>query len=145
MITIHRIEHPNRAATVDHRSGRTTSGRPIDSYRRVERPRPLPNYRLRRTGAVAGAALALLLSVQVAGAAITFVGASPAIAAGPAGDGFTSTSAVTSASHVARDGDSMWSIAESYRGDMDRNEYIERLIELNGGTAIRVGQAVLLP
>jgi len=47
--------------------------------------------------------------------------------------------------HVAQTGDTLWSIANDYRGDIDRDRYIEVLIRLNGGTDVVAGAAVWLP
>ena len=47
--------------------------------------------------------------------------------------------------HVAEPGDTLWSIADAYRGDVGRDRFIDALIDLNGGTGIQVGQAVHLP
>jgi Tfp pilus assembly protein FimV len=48
-------------------------------------------------------------------------------------------------SHVALPGDTLWSIADRYRGDVGRDRYIDALIDLNGGTRILAGQAIRLP
>lgn len=45
----------------------------------------------------------------------------------------------------ARPGDSLWAIARAHHGDVDFERYLGELIELNGGTAIDVGQQVRLP
>jgi len=47
--------------------------------------------------------------------------------------------------HVAQPGDTLWSIAERYRGDVGRGRYVDALVDVNGGTAIQIGQAVRLP
>jgi LysM repeat protein len=46
---------------------------------------------------------------------------------------------------TAQPGDTLWSIARAYRGEIDVDRYLDRLITLNGGTSIQVGQAVVLP
>ena len=98
-----------------------------------------PNYALRRTAAVVVAlgAVALLVGIIIL---LAGPGGRPASAfqAEPA---FTSTATV----HVARAGDSLWSIARANHGDVSIDRYVDALIDLNGGTAIAVGQAVLLP
>ena len=47
--------------------------------------------------------------------------------------------------HVARAGDTLWSIADEYRGDIGRERFIDALVTLNGGTSVYIGQAVVLP
>ena len=47
--------------------------------------------------------------------------------------------------HVAAPGDTLWSIAQQYRGDVGRDRYVDALIDLNGDTSIQVGQAIRLP
>jgi hypothetical protein len=45
----------------------------------------------------------------------------------------------------AEPGDSLWSIAERFHGDVALPRYVDALIDLNGGTAIAAGQLVRLP
>jgi hypothetical protein len=47
--------------------------------------------------------------------------------------------------HVAQPGDTMWSIAQRYRGDVGQDRFVDALIDVNGGTAIQIGQAIRLP
>ncbi len=47
--------------------------------------------------------------------------------------------------HVAQPGDTLWSIAERYRGEVGHGRFVDALIDLNGGTAVQVGQAIRLP
>jgi hypothetical protein len=48
--------------------------------------------------------------------------------------------------HVrAEAGDSLWSIAERFHGQVDLSRYVDALVDLNGGAAIVVGQLVRLP
>ncbi len=104
-----------------------------------------PNYALRRTVVGIIAALVVLLaavsSVTAVGA-LTGLGGRPAAASEAAP---VLSEVVTKAVHVAEPGDSLWSIAEVYRGDASRQRYVDALIDLNGGTAIQAGQAVRLP
>jgi LysM repeat protein len=46
---------------------------------------------------------------------------------------------------TAQSGDTLWSIARIHHGNIDVDRYLDRLITLNGGTSIQVGQAVVLP
>ena len=101
------------------------------------------NYAARR--AVAGfLALLLVAIVAVAGAellgALVDGGARPAVASvGAAGD------APGVRIHVAQPGDTMWSIADRYRGEVGHGRFVDALIDVNGGTVIQIGQAVRLP
>jgi hypothetical protein len=95
-------------------------------------------YRRRRR--VVGVAVAIAVTVLTLGAQATFTGSGrgPASAAG--------AGAVAAERSVrATAGDSLWSIAEEYRGEVGINRYIDKLVELNGGTTIQVGQLVRLP
>jgi hypothetical protein len=47
--------------------------------------------------------------------------------------------------HVAQPGDTLWAIADLYRGEIGRGRFVDALIALNGGTVIQAGQAVRLP
>jgi Tfp pilus assembly protein FimV len=115
-------------------------------YLRVERtprPRARPNYVVRRAVAttivvVLLAAAAVAVSAMVG--AVVDVGGRPAAAS----DIDTSTTA-GQRSHVAQPGDTLWSVANRYRGDISRDRFVDALIDLNGGTRIQVGQAVRLP
>ena len=46
---------------------------------------------------------------------------------------------------TALPGDSLWAIAEQYRGDVPVDRYVDQLVRLNGGPSIVAGQTVLLP
>ncbi|MBG7604163.1 MAG: LysM peptidoglycan-binding domain-containing protein [Actinobacteria bacterium] len=106
----------------------------------------VPNYQLRRTVA---AVIVTLIVLLAAIASVTAVGALTGLGGRPAAASETlpasASSAVSSSIHVAESGDSLWSIADFYRGDIGRDRYIDALISLNGGTAIQAGQAVHLP
>jgi Tfp pilus assembly protein FimV len=48
--------------------------------------------------------------------------------------------------YVVQPGDTMWSIAAvAPHGDASQSEYVERLVDLNGGSSLAVGQLLLLP
>lgn len=53
--------------------------------------------------------------------------------------------AAATASYVVQPGDTLWSLARRYHGDMSTERYLERLVEVNGGAALEVGQVVVLP
>ncbi len=106
----------------------------------MERP-TVPNYALRRLVVGGCAVLALVVGLLgVVGMSAGFTG-SPASAASasPAG------AEVAPSVHVAQAGDTLWSIANTYRGDVGRDRFIDALIRLNGGVAIQAGQAIWLP
>lgn len=110
-----------------------------------------PNYALRRTVALAAVLLAVAIAAQVA---IGAVGALAGLDSRPAAASEAEPAAIGSAAigevmvtsiHVAAPGESLWSVADLYRGEIDRGRYVDRLISLNGGTSIEVGQAIRLP
>ena len=103
-----------------------------------------PNYTVRRLVAGLFAVGVAVVAVLSLAAVTTSLGGGPASAAGvSSSDGDTATG--TARHHVARPGDSMWSIADRYRGDVDRGRYLDALVDLNGAVAIQVGQSIRLP
>ncbi len=46
---------------------------------------------------------------------------------------------------VAGPGDSLWSLAGEYAAGQDRREAVAAMVEANGGAAIVVGQAIVIP
>jgi Tfp pilus assembly protein FimV len=127
--------------------GRTASGSTSSSTSRassVGTPAdPGANYAVRR--AVAALVVVLLVAgVAIAGSvlvgALVDVGGRPAAASvGPAAE------LPSVRIHVAQPGDTLWSIADRYRGDVDRGRFVDALVDANGGTVIQIGQAVRLP
>ncbi len=70
------------------------------------------------------------------------------VLSGPGGVPASATGTATAPAHAhvrAEPGDSLWSIAERYHGDVGLRRYVEALIQLNGGTAITAGELVRLP
>lgn len=108
-------------------------------------PRHQPNYTARRAVAAVIATvilIALAFAASTVASAVGDVGSRPAAAfdiTASAGD------AANISTHVAQPGDTLWSIAERYRGDVGRDRFVDALIGLNGGTTIQIGQAVRLP
>lgn len=47
--------------------------------------------------------------------------------------------------YVAQAGDTMWSIGERFHGHTALADYVDALIDANGGTKIQVAQAIALP
>jgi hypothetical protein len=140
------------APVVDSRTARNHSqatrshGRPVDRYRRVHRPCPSSAvYLRRRVAALLALCGALVLAVAGIGVAVGGYGGTPAYAAESPAVGVASLATVDAEMHVARSGESLWSIADQHRDGRDRAAYIEDLIDLNGSTSIQVGQGVILP
>jgi LysM repeat protein len=103
------------------------------------RVRPSPAT-FRRRRAVFAAIVAVLVGVGVQ------LGTS--VLSGPGGVPASATGAATAPAivHVrAEPGDSLWSIAERFHGDVSVPRYVDALIQLNGGTTIAAGQLVRLP
>jgi len=94
----------------------------------------------RRVGAVLAAFMAVVAAASVLDAVLVSFGGNPAFAAeaGPA-------SAPSNVVHVARGGESLWTIADEHRDNVSRDAYVRNLIDLNGSTTVIVGQAVMLP
>lgn len=100
----------------------------------------LPNYALRRL--VVGGLATMTLIVGMLG----LIGMSAGLAGSPASAASAASAvAVAPSVHVAQSGDTLWSIANTYRGDVDRDRFIDVLIRMNGGVEIQAGQAVWLP
>ncbi len=123
--------------------------RPIGSGRsavRTDRARPAEvDYTARRAMAVVLVAMAVALAGFAGSAmvgALADVGSRPAAASDIAA---TSPGAPVVRIHVAQPGDTLWSIADRYRGEVGQRRFVDALIDVNGGTAIQVGQAVRLP
>lgn len=135
-------------ATIDHRTGSTFSGGPVSRYHRVVRldaeGAGRPNYAARRLGALFVALASLMIMVSLFNGLLASFGGTPASAA-EAPPAVTADAEVAPALHVARAGESLWSIADQHRGSIDRDRYVDALENLNGGTVIYVGQAVQLP
>lgn len=49
------------------------------------------------------------------------------------------------AAYVVQAGDTLWSIAERSHGSVPLVDYVEQLVVVNGGTALEVGQRLVLP
>lgn len=133
------------AATLHPRSdlvrGVDLHARPLTASDRTELPEP--NYVLRRVVAAVVGACVLAASAIAVG---EVVGALSDLGGRPAAASEVTPGIRTPAVHVAAPGDTLWSIADRYRGEVGRDRYVGTLIALNGGSAaIEVGQAVRLP
>ncbi len=99
------------------------------------------NYAVRR----AVAALVLVLGLAlVAVAASASIGALLDVDGRPAAASDIGTAPVVRI-HVAQPGDTLWSIADQYRGEVGHSRFVDALIDVNGGVAIQAGQAIRLP
>jgi len=47
--------------------------------------------------------------------------------------------------YVVQADDTLWAIAERYHGSASVTDYVDGLIERNGGTGLQIGQALILP
>jgi LysM repeat protein len=47
--------------------------------------------------------------------------------------------------YVAQAGDTLWSIGQRFHGHVALADYVDALVEANGGTKIQVSQAIALP
>jgi hypothetical protein len=118
-------------------------GRPRPALRVVEGGRAPGRRRvharhLRRRLAVLVLAVVLVVGVvRLADAAVAGL-ASPGPAAAPSAAG-------PAAVHVVQPGDTLWSIAGHIAPDTDVRITVDRLVELNGGAALVVGQRLVLP
>jgi LysM repeat protein len=99
------------------------------------------NYALRRAVA---AALVVVVLALMAIAASEMVGALLDVDGRPAVASDIAAAPIVRI-HVAQPGDTLWSIAEQYRGDVGQSRFVDALVAVNGGTSIQVGQAVRLP
>jgi len=52
---------------------------------------------------------------------------------------------VSSQTYIVQPGDTMWSIARVHHGERSLSDYVDLLIEQNGGTLLQIGQQVVLP
>jgi LysM repeat protein len=102
----------------------------------------VPNYAVRRLMATVVALAVLALGAI---AVVETVGALVDLGGRPAAASEIPAPAAAPSLHVAAAGDTLWSIAEQYRGEVSRDRFVDALIDLNGGTGIQVGQPVRLP
>ena len=101
------------------------------------------DYAARRAVA---AVLAVLVVAVLAIAGSALVGALVDVGGRPAAASDIATVVEAAPSvHVAQPGDTLWSIADRYRGDVGQGRFVDALVDLNGGAAIQIGQAVRLP
>lgn len=98
-----------------------------------------PDYVARRFVAIVLVAVVFAVASVAVSAAVDS-GGRPAVASD-----FHGAGADIVRTHVAQPGDTLWSIADRYRGDVGQGRFVDALIDANGGTVIQIGQAVRLP
>lgn len=88
--------------------------------------------------------VAALLLVAVVTTALLLANA---VLAGSAGGGTPTSAAGTAAAavHVVQPGDTLWSIARDLDPAEDVRLTVDRLVALNGGSPLQVGQRLVLP
>lgn len=101
----------------------------------------VPNYALRRFVAAVAAAVVLIVALGATAGLLAGFGGTPAAASGAT----PAPAAPVAGRHVAVAGDTLWSIASTYRGEVAHDRYLDALVRLNGSPAIEAGQAVWLP
>jgi hypothetical protein len=93
-------------------------------------------YRRRRLVAVALLVLTALVVLLLASAVVASAGGgTPVPAAGTA----------SSVVHVVQPGDTLWTIARELEPNSDVRLTVDRLVDLNGGAPLTVGQRLVLP
>jgi Tfp pilus assembly protein FimV len=104
-----------------------------------------PTYARRRLTAlltVVATALVLLLG---AGHVVANRGGAPASAPAIRPATAAATASAAPAVYVVRSGDTLWSIGQRFHGQISLSDYVDALIDLNGGTRLQVSQAITLP
>ena len=129
----------HRARSVDKSQQRRYGRYRRGAERQTTQMRVEPNYVARRFVAVVLLAVMFAAALVAVSAALD-VGGRPAAASDN-----TSAGSATGGAHVAQPGDTLWSIADLYRGDVGQGRFVDALIDANGGTDIQIGQAVRLP
>ncbi len=110
--------------------------------------RAAPARRRSRTSAATYRRRRTLAALVLAGTVSTLGLGLHDVLSGPGGVPASAAGAGTApgSTHVrAEAGDSLWSIASRHHGDVPMQRYVDALADLNGGTAIVVGQLVRLP
>lgn len=105
----------------------------------ADRPVRLPErvYRRRR----------MMVAVASAAIAVVGVGAFDVLAGGGGVPASATNRQPAREQQVvaAHAGDTMWSLAERHRGDTGLREYVDTMVDINGGAGLMPGQRVILP
>jgi hypothetical protein len=107
--------------------------------RRPQRPAATERTYQRRR-AVVGVVLAVVVACGIVLTHDVLAGSGGVPASAAASQPAHARSSIT-----AQPGDTMWSIAESFRGEVAVGRYVDKLVALNGGASIQAGQQVALP
>lgn len=88
----------------------------------------------------------LVVLVLVAVVAAVWMGAGDVVA-NRGGDPASASAVrpVAAQTYIVQPGDTMWSIARVHHGERSLSDYVDLLIEHNGGTLLQIGQQVVLP
>jgi LysM repeat protein len=121
------LRHPPPAQVLQFPTPRTAVNRPTEA-----------TYRRRRS--VVGITLAVFVALGVVAAHDVLAGSGgvPASAA-------ASQPALAQETVVAQPGDSLWSIASEHHGAANLRDYLDTLVDINGGPTIQLGQTIVLP
>lgn len=130
-----RIHDPRPRAARDPRERRTPVARAV-------RERP-SEATFRRRRAIVGTSLAVLVAVGAVAAADVLAGSGGVPASAAASQ--PAHLSVEPTTVVALPGDTLWSIADRFRGDIPISRYVDTMVDLNGGASIEAGQTILLP
>jgi LysM repeat protein len=103
-------------------------------------------YARRRTMAILSLLAIVLVLLVGAGRVVANRGGAPASASAirPATPAVMGDPAPANV-YVVESGDTMWSIGQRFHGQAGLSDYVDALIDLNGGTRLQVAQAVTLP
>jgi nucleoid-associated protein YgaU len=108
--------------------------------RRVASASPTSEAVYRRRRAVVGVVAAVIVAVTAVAAHDVLAGSGGVPASAAAG-----RPALARTTIIARSGDSLWSIAERHHGEIPMTRFVDKLVDLNGGPSVQVGQSVILP
>lgn len=112
----------------------------------ASRRRSAVTYARRRLVVLVVLAVALVLLVGT-GHVVANRGGAPASASAIRPESLQAAPAVVGAAHiyVVQPGDTLWSIGERFHGSTPLVDYVDRLVEANGGTSLEIAQPIPLP